>query len=300
MKTTVVISTYSINNIDLVIKCIDSVEKQTLPPDEILLILDDDSDLLNYYDKNIEADVKIFSSGGYGLSIARNTGVKKARGEVVFFIDDDAIADENWLKNQLIHYLDPNVVGVGGFVKADFEDKRPFWFPEELDWVVGCTYRGHPEERCSIRNPIGCNMSFRKDVVALVGYFNVNLGRSGRTLISAEETELSVRILDAVPNSKIIYDPSTVVYHKVPSTRLNVKYIMKRAYQEGVSKSIMQYDDKTNDIKKENEYLKFLLMKAIPLRLKKIYMLKELSQLFIIMVVIFMVGLGYLTSRFAK
>ncbi len=299
MKTTVVISTYSINNFDLVIKCIDSIKKQILPPDEILLILDDNSNLLNFYDKNIETDVKIINSGGYGLSYARNTGVRKARGDVVFFIDDDAIADENWLKKQLIHYCDPNVVGVSGFVQAEYEEKQPFWFPEELDWIVGCTYRGHPVEKCSIRNPIGCNMSFRKEVIELVGYFNVKLGRSGRSLISAEETELSVRILNSVPNSKIIYDPSAVVYHKVPNTRLKMKYILKRAYREGVSKSIMQFVDKSNNIKKENEYLKFLLMKAIPQRLKRIYILKELSQVFILLVVIFMVGLGYLTSRFA-
>jgi len=38
--------------------------------------------------------------------------------------------------------------------------RAPIWFPEELDWIVGCSYEGLPKRRTYVRNPIGCNMSF--------------------------------------------------------------------------------------------------------------------------------------------
>ena len=48
---------------------------------------------------------------------------------------------------------------------------QPFWFPEEFNWVIGCTYRGMPTKNAPVRNLIGANMSVRKDVFTKVGGF---------------------------------------------------------------------------------------------------------------------------------
>lgn len=177
-----------------VLNCIDSLRKQTFSPYEIILILDPDLKL-EFYASRVPSYVNVAISNERGLSNARNAGVRRASGDIVAFIDDDAIADIDWLRNLVKNYEYPSVFGVGGFVKPVWENERPMWFPEELDWIVGCSYKGLPEHRFVVRNPIGCNMSFFKDIFDKTGYFNANIGRFRRKLLGSEETEFSVRLL---------------------------------------------------------------------------------------------------------
>src|SRR5262249_47582484 len=90
-------------------------------------------------------------------------------------------------------YLDARGVGVGGLVKPAFEAGRPDWFPPELDWVVGCSYQGMPVRSAPVRNFIGANMSFRREIVADLHGFSTGLGRVGTTPLGCEETELCLR-----------------------------------------------------------------------------------------------------------
>jgi len=154
----------------------------------------------------------------------------------VAFIDDDAVADREWRGNLLKNYEVSEVVGVGGLIKPLWEGDRPGWFPEELDWVVGCSYKGLPNCKAFVRNPIGCNMSFRREVFEKVGYFRSDVGRFGKRLLSGEEPEFSMRIFRRFPEAKIVYDPSAVVYHKVSGNRLGLRYLFVRSFNEGVQK----------------------------------------------------------------
>ncbi len=112
----VVISTYSKALKDQVLDCIYSLQNQTFLPNEILLILDHDSDLIRFFRSIVPKEVKILSSNGFGLSNARNAGVRYSKSEIIAFIDDDAVADRNWLKNIFRNYSEPKVAGVGGLV----------------------------------------------------------------------------------------------------------------------------------------------------------------------------------------
>lgn len=114
-----------------------------------------------------------------GLSGARNSGVAVATGAIVAFLDDDAVAEPDWLERLAAHYADPNVIGVGGSVKTDWLHGRPRCFPREFDWVVGCSYRGLPEATSRVRNPIGANMSFRAEVLHRTGGFTSGRDRQG-------------------------------------------------------------------------------------------------------------------------
>jgi len=65
----------------------------------------------------------------------------------------------------------------------------------------------------SIRNMIGCNMSFRSSVFEEVGVFNPDIGRLGSQPLGCEETEICIRALERWPGKKIMYAPGALVNH---------------------------------------------------------------------------------------
>jgi glycosyltransferase involved in cell wall biosynthesis len=172
-----------------------------------------------------------------GLSGARNTGVAVANGDLIAFLDDDAVADPDWLAALLRAFDDPGVVGAGGSATPDWSAERPSWFPEEFDWVIGCSYRGLPERTASVRNVLGCNMAFRGDVFATLGGFRSDFGRVGTTPIGAEETEFCIRVTNHDASWRVVYVPTARVQHHVPAVRATCRYFLRRCYGEGLSKA---------------------------------------------------------------
>lgn len=174
-----------------------------------------------------------------GLSGARNTGVDAARGDVIAFLDDDAVAEPGWARSLMHHYLDSRVAGVGGYASPVWPDGRPAWMPREFDWVVGCSYAGQPTELAPVRNPLGCNMSLRRSVFDAVGGFRSEVGRVGSHPVGGEETELCIRIGASQPFSQILFDPESRVQHHVSSDRATLRYFVRRCYHEGMSKAVV-------------------------------------------------------------
>lgn len=301
LGVSVVVSTYTAERLHDVLRCLSSLKEQTVPPAEIILVLDPSDTLFRRYRSRVPSDIMVISSDKVGLSYARNVGIVKAEGEIVAFVDDDAMADKKWLENLVRLYSDPLVMGAGGSVVANWEVKQPKWFPEELNWIVGCSYKGLPTRRSAIRNPIGCNMSFRKKVFEKIGYFRLDIGRFGRKLLSKEETELSIRVLKGIPNSKIIYEPQAIVYHKVSRNRASLKYIWTRSFYEGVSNDMISLESKSVRVTSaEASYLKYLIRVAIPSRLVRIYSFEAAAQLLILALSISAVSAGYLSSRLKR
>lgn len=160
-------------------------------------------------------------------------------GDMIAFLDDDAVADRDWLETLIPHYEEHKVIGVGGKIEPMYLKGRPAWFPEEFDWVVGCTYRGLPETVAAVRNLIGCNMSFRREVLELTGGFQVNIGRIGKHSMGREndETELCIRSSKRIQGSILLYVPQARVRHRVTPERASWRYLLRRCYSEGLSEA---------------------------------------------------------------
>jgi glycosyltransferase involved in cell wall biosynthesis len=251
----VVVCAYTMARWDLVGRALRSVRSQTRPALEILLVVDHCPELLARAPELCEGVRVLPNAGAVGLSGARNTGVAAARGKVVAFLDDDAAAAPDWLERLVRPYDDPRVVGVGGQVTAEWEGGRPAWFPQEFNWVVGCSYVGQPTVASVVRNPIGANMSFRRDPVVAVGGFSAEVGRVGTRPAGCEETELSIRVVRRDPTSSIVLEPRAVVRHHVPEDRSRWAYFWRRCWAEGVSKaSVSRLTDPRSALSSERSY----------------------------------------------
>lgn len=280
---------------------VDSVLAQTLKPYEVIVSVDHNEELYHRLKQELPPQVKIVLSRGIrGSAETRNAGIRFSTGDIVAFIDDDAIAEKDWLEHLIQHYQDPNVIAVGGWIVTVWSDDRPRWFPEELDWIVGGTYKGYVEAQTQIRNLLWPNMSIRREVCNHIGFIRTDLGALGKTARSGDETEFCMRISHHIPNAIIFYEPNATVYHKAFPHQTTLRHLIIRSFNEGKYKggSIKMYSALSQKpLSTESTYLRYLLFTAIPERLKGFYKKGSLSQAGAIMISIAAVGVGYLVGR---
>jgi glycosyltransferase involved in cell wall biosynthesis len=239
LSLSVVICTQSNERYHDLKEAIQSVHDQTLPLKEIIVVIDHNKELLSQLRDEYSDIILTENKNKQGLSGGRNTGVKVATGDIILFLDDDAVAAPDWAERHSSHYSDLNVFAVGGTSEPLWLTGRPLWFPEEFDWVVGCTYRGLPETLQEVNKVIGSNCSFRREVFDVIGGFSLSLSRTGNILLSGEESEFCFRIKQQCEGSIILFDPDARVQHKVPPTRAKWSYFKKRCFYGGVSNYIL-------------------------------------------------------------
>ncbi|KAA2261735.1 glycosyltransferase family 2 protein [Solihabitans fulvus] len=274
MAVTVVICAYTEDRWDDLCGAVRSVAGQRVESavgPKIVLVVDHNAALAERAERAFPWVDVLHNRGRRGLSGARNTALAVVDGGIVAFLDDDAAADPGWLATLLGHYADPEVVAVGGSARPVWPVRRPGMLPAadaegrgELDWVVGCTYAGQPERVSPVRNLMGCNMSFRREVFDAVGGFAEDLGRVGRVPLGCEETELCIRIRQADPKARIVFDPAAVVRHRVSADRVSWRYLARRCWAEGLSKAaVAGLVGGTDALATERDYTRRVLPAAL-------------------------------------
>jgi glycosyltransferase involved in cell wall biosynthesis len=238
----VIICGYTFERWDDLASAVASAQRQTRPAHEVIVVIDGNPDLKRRADEQLTGALVLSNTHSSGLSGARQTGAERATGTILAFLDDDAIADVDWLEQLRRAYEDPNVLGVGGLIDPLWREPPPRWFPAEFNWVVGCTYAGMAVETTRIRNPIGANMSVWASVLANAGAFDTRLGRTdgNKGLYgTAEETELGIRTTASHPGRYWVYRPQARVSHVVPAERASWRYFVRRCRVEGRAKAVL-------------------------------------------------------------
>ena len=210
---------------------------------EVILVIDHEELLLARARSYWPAVRVLANRHAQGLSGARNTALELATSEIVAFLDDDASANADWLRHLISAFQDSAVVASGG--KA-----LPRWptgcasvtLPPELLWVVGCSYIGQPTETAEVRNVVGCSMAFRLAPLLAIGGFNLETGRVGSIPLGNEETEVCIRLRQQDSARRIIFEPRSLVAHTVTLERMTWRYLRRRSFFEGVSKSALSRD----------------------------------------------------------
>jgi len=241
LRISAIVCTY--NNASLLRRTLDSLIKQTLPPQDYeIIIVDNNStdntpEVVREFQEQSSHQIQYVLETIQGLSAARNTGIQQSSGPLISFIDDDAEADPGWLAAVVEAFRqNPDAWGVGGNTFAIWDAKRPSWLTDDFLGNLSIQDRG-PEKRklTTHEHILGTNCSFRREVFAEIGDFPTDLGRVGKSLLAGEEAELCRRI--RLQGKSMYHIPDVVVYHHVTPERMMRSYLRRRCYLSGLSRA---------------------------------------------------------------
>lgn len=172
-----------------------------------------------------------------GLSHARNCGITNAHGDLLVYVDDDAIVNKEYLSTYADFFKrNSDAVAAGGPILPQYDGcEEPDWMSHYTrQLVTGKLYLGEKErEFPGDAFPGGGNAAYRKSVFDAVGLFNVELGRKGNSLIGAEEKDLFDKMTSR--GMKFYYLPTAILYHLIPPKKLTQDYFDRLTYSIGVS-----------------------------------------------------------------
>ena len=237
MNTTVILCTY--NRGQSLAKALESLARSEMPSSvqwDVLVVdnnsKDDTREVVEGFCERFPGLFRYVFEPRQGKSYALNTGIREARGDVLAFTDDDVFVEPTWLQNLTAGLLEGKWAGAGGRVASDRSFSPPRWFPEER-YVSGPLVMFDLGENPGelTEPPFGANMAFRKEVFANYGGFRVDLGPRPGSEIRSEDTELGNRLLSA--GERLRYEPSAVVYHAVPASRLERKFFLAWWFAKG-------------------------------------------------------------------
>ena len=234
----IVICTFDVGRFSNLRESVTLLREQVPTPHEIIIVVNDNASLADLVSESIDG-VTIVVNDRPGVSHARDAGVAAATGDVVAFIDDDALPATDWLANLVAPFVRDDVMMTSGWIEPNWVTGRPRWFPEEFLWVVGCSYRGLPANGAVLRNPIGASMAVRRTVITEVGTFESTLGRISTDGNGCEETEYAIRAHRSLPDKVVVQVRDSVAYHLVPGRRSTPSYFLKRCWREGRSKAVL-------------------------------------------------------------
>jgi GT2 family glycosyltransferase len=151
-----------------------------------------------------------------GLNVARNAALQAARGEIIAFIDDDAVPDRGWLRGLLEAFRHPLTLVVTGItlpVELETEAQEQFeaFSPFNRGFAPRVFSRQNTHPLTAGRAGAGVNMAIRRDAVEQVGLFDEALD-AGTPTHSGGETEFFARVL--ARGYRIEYTPRALNWHR--------------------------------------------------------------------------------------
>ncbi len=171
-----------------------------------------------------------------GLSAAKNRGIKEAKGDIIVYIDDDALVDPWYLRTYAEWFAThPETMACGGPIEPLYETSEPDWMTPYTKALLTAwmNYGEKVREYPRGRYPGGGNAAYRKEVFEQVGGFNTALGRKGGNLMGSEEKDIFDKMHTL--NMQILYLPEPVLHHCIPQAKLEKPYFDRLTLQMGIS-----------------------------------------------------------------
>lgn len=235
-------------------RALQSLRAQSLPPDRFeVLVIDngssDDTAAVVSAAQRQSPNVRYFFEPRPGLHAGRHHGLKEAVSNNLVFADDDIRATPGWLTAIAENFADPGVAMVGGNNYPDFLVPPPAWLerlcrPPRAGGqaiVAMLSLLTLPEGRREI-SPLmiwGCNFAIRRRVLLDAGGFHPD-AMPPELIRFRGDGETHVSRYVAARCLRCMFDSDASIHHAVPSERMTLDYLRKRAYNQGVSDSFTQ------------------------------------------------------------
>lgn len=221
-RVSVIIATY--NRYKDLRECLVSLFDLNTKPFEVIVVdsfsVDDTRKLKNCF------PIKFVSIKKRNRQSARNLGISIASGDIIAFLDDDVIVHRNWLESIVELYSDNRVGGVGGRVVPYGTSDKIYVRTSRNE--VGKVFNSGlvlgnfdflPENPIEVDSLIGCNMSFRRELLVRVEGFDENFIGTG----FRDDTDLCLRIRKL--GYKLLFHPEAMVWHKFKGKQIGSEWL---------------------------------------------------------------------------
>jgi glycosyltransferase involved in cell wall biosynthesis len=181
-----------------------------------------------------------------GLTAARLRGFKEASNEILVFVDDDNVLHPNYLKktSEILQQY-PNLGAIGGKSLPEFEVEPPSWVNQfyvclalrDLGEEILISAYHKPDDSAKeypAFAPIGAGLVLRRQAAEIYAQHisgdssRLSLGRTGKQLISGEDNDINLTILNA--GWGVGYFPQLQLTHLISANRLTKDYLARLNY----------------------------------------------------------------------
>lgn len=200
--------------------CILSLTNQDFPKDRYEIIIVDNGskdDTIKKLDKYRER-ITILCEPKKGSYVARNTGIKIAKGKIIAFTDSDCVADKNWIKGLYTKFVSEDIGCVVGSVipypgktLVEIYSKNKDILSQQI--ALNSRYLSYGQT---------ANTAFRKEVFDRIGNFD-------EKLISGGDADISWR-MQIETNYKLVYNPDSFIEHH---HRTSFKGLFRQQFRYG-------------------------------------------------------------------
>jgi glucosyl-dolichyl phosphate glucuronosyltransferase len=249
VTVSLVVPTY--NRSRLVVRCLESVQQQTLADFE-LLVVDNSPDarlhtLVDDFNKSARRRARYEHEPSLGLHNARHAGARAATGDVLVFTDDDAGFDPDWLDAYARCFdAHSDMAAAGGPIRPAWEAPPPAWltaFMQADPTMFPVLSLLDLSREFQLRRDgifFGVNMAIRRSALFEAGGFNPEI--FGDRWLGDGETGLNRKLW--ARGQMIGYVPEAIVYHYVPPERMTVAYLRKRQASDGACDMYARFHDR--------------------------------------------------------
>jgi GT2 family glycosyltransferase len=261
VDVSVVLTCYTEDRIASIRSALASLRAQSLRPRAVVIAVDNNAPLARRLEDEFDWAAVVVNDGQRGASATRNCGAAGVDTQYTAFLDDDEVADQDWLLALTRPFDQDDVVGTGGKYEPAWSSAQPAWFPDEFGWVVGGAYEGMPTGTAPVRNVWSGNMAVRTAALRQVGGFRADFGKRG-SIPQPEDTDFCIRVSDAT-DGQWMYVPSAVVFHQVPPQRESLTFFASRCYAEGAGKALLRRHLEPRAIEIEHDYVRATAVAAL-------------------------------------
>ena len=204
-------------------ECLKALQNQTYQNYEVIVVDDGSTDSVPEIAKASSA-VRYERQDHAGLSVARNLGLRLARGEIVAYTDDDCMADEDWLSHLAMAFDDPQWVAAGG------PNIPPP--PRNLTEAIVAAAPGGPSHVLlndeEAEHLPGCNLAIRKSALEAIGGFRPQFMAAG------DDVDVCWRLREA--GGKLKFVPGAMVWHH---RRFSVRAFLRQQRGYGWAEALL-------------------------------------------------------------